>query len=220
MRLLFALLVIGVMPIIQACAPVTQTVTREAARQQTQLVPGTSHTELGLPAEGYASWYGPGFAGRRTANGEVFNPTELTAAHRTLPFGTRIRITNLDNGLTVTVRINDRGPFKPGRIIDLSRGAAERLRMVGSGTARVRLELISVADSPVWAASASDQLARYDIVSRFHQRGDLLFLSSASLPEPVLVRVIGNQLPAGMNADLLLSRELYAQLGARVYASP
>jgi hypothetical protein len=219
MRFLSTLAVIGLL-VVPSCAPATQTVTREAARQQTQLLPGINQSQLGLPAEGHASWYGPGFAGRRTANGEVFNPSELTAAHRTLPFGTQVRVTNLNNGLSVIVRINDRGPFKPGRIIDLSRGAAERIRMIGSGTARVRIELLSVADSPVWAAAAFDQLGGYDIVSRFHERGELLFLSSAGVPDPVLVRVVSNEIPSGMNSDLLLSRELYARLGARVYATP
>jgi len=74
--------------------------------------------------QGMASWYGPGFHGRRTASGETFNSSGLTAAHRYLPFGTRVRVTNLRNGRSVVVRINDRGPFSGGRVIDLSRGAA------------------------------------------------------------------------------------------------
>lgn len=90
-------------------------------------------------AEGTASWYGPGFAGRRTASGEVYDPRDLTAAHKTLPFGTRVLVTNLDNQRRVWVRINDRGPFIAGRIIDLSRSAADAIDMVGAGTARVRL---------------------------------------------------------------------------------
>jgi rare lipoprotein A len=89
--------------------------------------------------EGVASWYGPGFHGRRTASGEVFDQTALTAAHPTLAFGTRLLVVNLDNGLEVEVRINDRGPFVDGRIIDVSHRAAELLGMVDPGTARVRL---------------------------------------------------------------------------------
>jgi len=89
---------------------------------------------------GLASWYGPGFHGNRTASGEVFNQNELTAAHRSLPFGTRVRVTNLNNGQSVTVRINDRGPFVRGRIIDLSRHAARVLGI--SGVAPVRLEIL------------------------------------------------------------------------------
>ncbi len=92
--------------------------------------------------EGIASWYGGKFHGRLTANGERFDANKLTAAHKTLPFGTVVKVTNIDNGRTVTVRINDRGPFVENRIIDLSRGAAERLEMTGTGVARVQLEII------------------------------------------------------------------------------
>lgn len=92
---------------------------------------------------GEASFYGAGFAGRPTANGERFNPSEMTAAHRTLPFGSKIRVTNTQNGRSVVVRVNDRGPYAHNRVIDLSRGAAERIGMIQSGTADVRLELIS-----------------------------------------------------------------------------
>ena len=91
---------------------------------------------------GRASWYGPGFHGRRTANGEVFNSNALTAAHRSLPFGTRVRVTNIHNGRSVIVRINDRGPFIRGRIIDVSAGAARILRMIHSGVAPVRIEIL------------------------------------------------------------------------------
>ncbi len=92
---------------------------------------------------GVASWYGPKFHGRRTANGEVYNMYDLTAAHRTLPFGTRVQVTNLNNGRQVEVRINDRGPFIKNRIIDLSYTAARRIDMIGSGTAPVRLRQLS-----------------------------------------------------------------------------
>lgn len=89
---------------------------------------------------GGASWYGPGFHGRITASGERFNTNDLTAAHKTLPFGTRVQVTNTANGKSVVVRINDRGPFVKGRIIDLSRAAAELLDMLESGTAQVTVE--------------------------------------------------------------------------------
>ncbi len=91
--------------------------------------------------EGSASYYGNEFAGRRTANGETFNPRALTAAHRSAGFGTQIRVTNLANGKQVVVRINDRGPWTKGRIIDLSYAAAQKIGMVQSGTARVRLHV-------------------------------------------------------------------------------
>ena len=87
-----------------------------------------------------ASYYGHEFAGRRTASGERFNPGAMTAAHRTLPFGTRVRVTNSRNGRSVTVRINDRGPHAKGRAIDLSHGAARAIGMGGTGN--VRLEVL------------------------------------------------------------------------------
>ena len=91
---------------------------------------------------GVASWYGPEFQGERTASGERFDQRELSAAHPTLPLGTRARVTNLANGRSVVVRINDRGPFVHGRAIDLSHSAARTLGMVGRGTTRVRIEAL------------------------------------------------------------------------------
>jgi len=91
---------------------------------------------------GEASWYGPGFYGNRTANGELFRPGTLTAAHRTLPFGTKVRVTNLWNGRSAIVRINDRGPFHGRRVIDLAHGAASQLGLISSGIAQVKLEVL------------------------------------------------------------------------------
>jgi rare lipoprotein A len=96
--------------------------------------------------EGVASWYGPGFHGNRTANGEIYDQYEMTAAHPSLPLGTRAMVTNLGNGRAVEIRINDRGPFVGGRVIDLSYGAARTIGMVGPGTARVRIEVLAAAD--------------------------------------------------------------------------
>jgi len=92
--------------------------------------------------EGVASWYGDPFNGRRTSNGEVYDMHQMTAAHRTLPFGAIVRVTNLRNGKQTEVRITDRGPFVANRVIDLSLSAAQAIEMVGPGTAPVRLELI------------------------------------------------------------------------------
>ena len=91
---------------------------------------------------GKASYYGDSFKGKRTASGEIYNPRKLTAAHRTLPFGTRVRVTNLFNDKSVIVRINDRGPFIKSRIIDLSRAAAEKLDMIDNGVIEVLIEII------------------------------------------------------------------------------
>jgi len=96
----------------------------------------------GAVQEGTASWYGPGFHGNRTSSGEVYDQYDLTAAHPTLPLGTRVAVTNLQNGKVVEVRINDRGPFVKGRSIDLSYAAARTLGMLGPGTVPVRIEVL------------------------------------------------------------------------------
>jgi rare lipoprotein A len=103
---------------------------------------GCAHAPPPAPQEGEegdASYYGQGFYGRLTASGEVFRPGTLTAAHRTLPFGTCVRVTVLESGRSIQVRINDRGPFVSGRILDVSETAAQALGMVGRGVVRVRL---------------------------------------------------------------------------------
>jgi rare lipoprotein A len=89
---------------------------------------------------GYASYYADKFEGRKTANGEIFNQAKLTAAHKKLPFGSQVLVTNLVNGRSVQVRINDRGPFISGRIIDLTKSAAREIDMLGTGVARVRIK--------------------------------------------------------------------------------
>jgi rare lipoprotein A len=91
---------------------------------------------------GTASWYGPGFDGKETASGEIFDSDELVAAHRKLPLGTQVTVTNLDNGSSVEVEIIDRGPYSGGRIIDLSKRAAKKIGMVEDGTAKVRVETV------------------------------------------------------------------------------
>lgn len=107
-------------------------------------VPEPSQTRLSQT--GIASWYGPGFHGKPTASGAIYNQHDLTAAHQTLPLGTRVMVTNLENGSTTEVMINDRGPFAKGRIIDLSYTAAQAINMIGPGTALVRVDVL---DSPV-----------------------------------------------------------------------
>jgi rare lipoprotein A len=106
--------------------------------------PAYSLRGYGSGSSGVASWYGPGFHGRKTASGERFNANAMTAAHRTLPFGTRVQVVNQATGRSVVVRINDRGPFHGGRVIDLSRGSAAALGVTATGTARVRL--VSLGD--------------------------------------------------------------------------
>ncbi len=102
--------------------------------------------EVPLSQMGIASWYGPGFHGKPTASGSIYNQNDFTAAHQTLPLGTRVMVTNMENGSATEVTINDRGPFAKDRIIDLSYAAAQALDMIGPGTALVRVDVI---DSPV-----------------------------------------------------------------------
>jgi rare lipoprotein A len=102
----------------------------------------TAPTHPGYSERGLASWYGPGFHGRFTANGEVYDMNELTAAHRTLPFDTIVEVRNRDNGRRTQVRITDRGPFVRGRIIDLSYAAAKDLQMIGPGVVPVEIRVV------------------------------------------------------------------------------
>ncbi len=110
---------------------------RERTHRRSGASPGQQRRSLGM-----ASYYGPGFANRPTANGERFDPRAMTAAHRSLPFGTRVRVTNLENGRQVVVRINDRGPYRKGRVLDLSRAAAHKLGFLDDGVAHVRIEVL------------------------------------------------------------------------------
>jgi rare lipoprotein A len=127
---------------------------------------------------GTASWYGPGFDGNPTSSGEIYDVGEMTAAHQTLPLGTRVVVTNLANGKSIEVRINDRGPFAKGRLIDLSYAAAHSIDLVGPGTASVRVESIDDAEGPpgtvLYAVQAGAFLdgdkasaLRNDLASRF-----------------------------------------------------
>lgn len=112
-----------------------------------QIIPLPNQVEIaqtlgGQSFRGQASWYGPGFNGRATANGETFDQNALTAAHPSLPFGTRVEVTNINNGESVVVRINDRGPYAEGRIIDLSAAAAQDIGVTESGVAPVEVSVL------------------------------------------------------------------------------
>ncbi|MBI3301404.1 MAG: septal ring lytic transglycosylase RlpA family protein [Deltaproteobacteria bacterium] len=122
------------------------------------VVPPPSIT--GAVQTGVASWYGPGFHGKRTSNGEVYNQYELTAAHPTLPLGSRVMVTNLNTRQSIEVRVNDRGPFVGDRVIDLSYAAARSIGVYDPGTAPVRIEVLSAA-APTLAVSYAVQLGSY-----------------------------------------------------------
>jgi rare lipoprotein A len=106
--------------------------------------------------EGVASWYGPGFHGKRTASGEIYDKEAFTAAHKSLPFGTYVRVQSLDTGAGVVVRINDRGPFVEGRVLDLSEAAARVIGMIQSGTARVSFKVIPKDEALAWKGANPD----------------------------------------------------------------
>jgi rare lipoprotein A len=117
--------------------PASGTDPATAARPMRGRSPGGDRSGAGL-----ASWYGEFHHGQSTASGEIFDMTQFTAAHRTLPLGTRLRVMNLENGRIVRVRVNDRGPYIPGRVLDLSHGAARALDMVERGVVSVRFDII------------------------------------------------------------------------------
>ena len=146
----------------------TPTATAESAKRDTSVSPpaakhGSKAPPLPAPVgymeEGNASWYGVPFNGRRASNGEIYDMYKLTAAHRTLPFETMVRVTNLSNGKTTTVRITDRGPFVDNRIIDLSLAAAREIESVGPGVVPVRLEVLGNVD--VTAGSFTVQVGAF-----------------------------------------------------------
>lgn len=109
-----------------------------AAEKESTIKTASRKTEI----KGMASWYGQGFQGKPTASGEKYNQNAFTAAHPSLKFGTRVKVTNLNNGRSVIVRINDRGPYSKGRIIDLSHGAANAIGMIKMGIAPVKIEIL------------------------------------------------------------------------------
>ncbi|MCS7043186.1 MAG: septal ring lytic transglycosylase RlpA family protein [Bryobacteraceae bacterium] len=154
--------------------------------------PQPGWTETGL-----ASWYGHPYHGRPSSSGEIYDMEQLTAAHRTLPFGAIVEVKNLDNGRMVTVRINDRGPFVEGRIIDLSRAAARKIGLIGPGTALVRLRLLGYADAEAARAPAlftiqAGAFAERGNAERLQQRLRRQYEPvdiSASVSSPVLYRI-------------------------------
>lgn len=162
-RDIFVLAVPGAAMLLSACHK-----KRSSARAPVRLpmpaaVPGTE--------TGVASWYGHPYHGRPAADGEIYDMEKMTAAHRTLPFNTWVRVTNLDNGRTVEVRIIDRGPFVDGRIIDLSHAAAREIGLIGPGLAKVRIDVISAPPTPAFYGVQVAEFTDHDRAARM--RADL-----------------------------------------------
>lgn len=160
-------------------------------KSHTYTIDGKSYTTMtsahGYTEEGLASWYGKDFHGRRTANGEVYDMYGMTAAHKLLPFGTRLRVTNLENGKAINVVVNDRGPFVKDRIIDLTYTGAQRLDMVGPGIARVRIE--SLEDVPTY--TNGEMSGRFYVqVGAFAKRENAESLSSRMKAEGKPARLV------------------------------
>jgi rare lipoprotein A len=151
--------------------------------------------------QGVASWYGVPFDGRRAADGEIFDMNTLVAAHRTLPFGSILRVTNLNNGRDVEVRVIDRGPFVGDRILDLARAAAVSLDMIGTGTALVRIELLS-GPSPVGGeftvqvGAFADRNNAEQLRARLLARYQPIFIQDYDAPNGHFYRVLVGRLPS------------------------
>lgn len=162
---------------------------------------------------GIASWYAGEFQGELTANGEIFDTSEISAAHKSLPFGTIVRVTNVENGLHVDVRINDRGPYVEGRIIDLSKAAAKEIDMVDKGIVEVSLEILHSPDSPESAYKRiedaqflSFQLGAFSSVSRtlghYIRLLEAGFTPSVTLTENRLLRLRITSVPSGQREQI------------------
>ena len=164
--------------------------------------------ELGIELEGIASWYGGKFQGRLTANGEIFDTNQLTAAHRTLPFGTLVRVHNPADGSSVVVRINDRGPFVDNRIIDLSRAGADAIGMTAHGIAPVRLEIMHVPNDhqfhTIQVASFGNRGSANELRDRLRASGIEAAIESPSEPpvHRVIVQGVGVDEVDAVRADL------------------
>lgn len=185
-----------------------------AVHGQDQSSPPPSPATDSHQLEGLASWYGARFQGRLTANGETFDTNELTAAHRTLPFDSIVRVTNLENDRSVVVRINDRGPFVEGRVIDLSRAAADIVGITGPGVAPVAIEIMHLqldTDLRTIQVASFSQLASADAVAtRLRDRG---ISAAIETVESIGVhRVIIQGIP---ESDIPALRERLSDLGHR-----
>ena len=170
----------------------------------------SSTTPLAEETTGYASWYGHPYHGRRTSNGETYDMNTMTAAHRTLPFDTVVKVSNLSNAKEVTVRINDRGPFVKDRIIDLSYSAARQIDMVGPGTARVNLEILRSVPNPfplaIQVASFREQARAKELQADLKERFSPVAVQEYQSSEGAYFRVLVGQFKDSQAANAALRR--------------
>lgn len=204
----------------QSVKPVKQALKTKRAQKATQrsyVVKGVRYHPLASAKNfvqtGKASWYGPGFHGKKTSNGERYNMHALTAAHKTLPLGTVVRVSNLDNGKNVIVRINDRGPFHGKRVIDLSKAAAARLGFVKQGMAKVRVEALHGGRPALFKASADAEDYYTDSTT-----DALLYAADSSVVETAQIE--GAFVPATDNLPLFFSRQPAEAAAAPVNSTP
>ena len=172
---------------------------------------------MGYTEEGNASWYGYPFHGRRASNGEIYDMNQLTAAHRTLPFDTMVRVTNLNNGKSTTVRITDRGPFVENRIIDLSKAAAREIDSIGPGVVPVRLEVLDDVNVEegyftVQVGAFRDRANADRLRDRLSPTYDPIFIQEFASPEGTFYRLRVGKV-SGEDAAKALAEQLRAKEG-------
>jgi len=178
----------------------------------------------GYTEEGNASWYGEPFNGRRASNGEIYDMYKLTAAHRTLPFDTMVRVTNLNNGKSTTVRITDRGPFVENRIIDLSLAAAREIDLVGPGVAPVRVEVQGANVDPttgfftVQVGAFKDRGNAERLRDRLNASYSPIFIQQYDAPEGTFYRVRVGKI-SGEDAAQQLSEQLRSREGFETFVT-
>lgn len=179
--------------------------------------PAPTPAPSGYTEEGNASWYGAPFHGRRASNGEVYDMYKLTAAHRTLPFETTVRVTNLKNGRSTVVRITDRGPFVENRIIDLSLGAAREIELVGPGIAPVRVEVLGGVDPTsgfftVQVGAFRERANAEQLRDRLNASYSPVFIQQYDSPDGVYYRVRVGKIP-GEDAARQFGEQLHDREG-------
>lgn len=162
---------------------------------------------------GVASWYGPGFHGNKTANGERYDMHQFTAAHRTLPLGSVLQVKSLSNGRTVVVRVNDRGPFAKHRILDLSLAAAQRLGMTGAGTDQIELRVTAYQGRPgamgylrVQVASFAEQANAQSLAGRLKSQYPDVRVAQVELPAGIRYRVLVGRFTSEQQAEAVADR--------------